>query len=479
MLQGSELHRRFGSLLMERALPKWRKTINLSSGNPLSRPFSPALAAAKASMDDYQLSIYGNPYGSPLVRESLIHFCDFANAAPSQGGFSSDNILLGAGSTHLYSCALEALAQRAKTEQSGKKPVLLMTSPTYGLFSLHPEPFDFDTETVELKKEHGWSLDSDDLEKKIREINASADRKVIAFYRVNPHNPLGVVQGYEETKKISQVLKRNDVFGIDDAAYYGQELAEQAVPLTHFDLDNAVTLYSLSKTYCMPQIRGGFMVGSKTIVEETAHAVLRTIQSVPRTAEAALQATFCKEAKWERESYAQENNAEYKRRFNVLNAVMNGMAAINDNVGMEERRSIQDTIERVFANRRHVEQILSQGIEGVEVINPNLSSGYFAVLKFDGLEESYYGTQPIVNTFQLAAACIDEGNTLALPMQSALASNQDHGHLRVTFGVTPDSIVKGLRGIFYAKQALCEKPNPELQRQLDAQGLALNDAFDF
>lgn len=472
---GHKLHRTFIDSIMMRFYnnaSKGRRT-NLSSGNPAFEPFRPAITAAQEEMENFRIRIYGNPGSNAVVCKALLPYCEDNGLTPNNGGLNQKNILTGMGITHLYACTIEALAKKATVENPGKTPVLLMTSPTYGLFATQPEPFGFDIETVPLREEENWQTNADLMNNRIQEINASGDRFVSAFYRVNPHNPLGTVEGHATTEQIARVLRKHNVFGIDDLAYLGQENRGEVVPLAHFDFDNNVTLMGISKTFCMPGLRGGFMCGPKDMISAASEAALRTTQSTSITTDAALAASFGEKYAEEREQYIAANKQGYLQRFDVLKALINGIDSIPEVDGTRVQE-IEDLAKQVFANKQDTEDVLNNGVEGIEIVNGNMDAGYFAVLKVQDHESLYYGTDKLRDSFHISAACIDQGRVLTLPMASALAGDNLAGAVRVTFGLTEKNIVKGVKGLYQAMHALTEKPDPILQDKLAKNGLLLN-----
>lgn len=473
---GYDLYNAFNSLLMNRFYERSGKGVNLSSGNPLLTPFSPAVEAAKKSMDDYLLSLYGSPRGEINTRKILMGFSKSMGLAEDNEGLNENNIIPGLGITHLYTSVLEVLANKARVDNPGKTPVILMSSPTYGLFSIQPESFDFKVDTFELKKEDGWQIDPDVLEEKIKSINKSENRCVCAFYRVNPSNPMGVVESETTTEAIAKLLKANNVFAIDDMAYHGQEYKKDAVPLAKYSFDNAVSLFSLSKTYCMANLRAGFMCGPEDIIGEARDITLRVVQSVPRPAEAALSSTFCNENRAAREKYVSANKAIYLERYRLLKALINGV----DNVeGLSRARQseIVNMTKAVFADLGDSRDILENGVRGVNIVNDEPGAGYFSVLDWERGTDLYYGTTKISNSFQLAAVLVDQGKVLSLPMASAMANEHLPTSVRVTFGVSEKAIIKGVKGLYYAGRSLTSSPDYALQDKLHTNGLSLGARF--
>lgn len=204
---------------------------------------------------------------------------------------------------------------------------------------------------------------------------------------------------------------------------------------------------------------------------------MRGIQSVPLPAQRALMETFRLESEAERRAYIENNMEGYKLRHQLLQAVVNGIETI-PSLSQENRGAIEAILGRIFSNRPMMDRLLAEGIPDVSIVNPDLQSGYFSMLRFDNFRGLHYGTLPLDNTFQLAAALVDQGKILTLPAMSALGEKEVPGGVRVTFGKPSlEQLARGLKGLVAARQALTEKPNPVLQDQLARDGLILGEAF--
>ena len=472
---GVELYNQFNTLLGQRFFETGRKKgINFSSGNPYFSPFEPAMTAAYDALASHRMNIYSNPAGNPKVRESVLPFCKQLSLSPKETELSSKNIILGAGITHMHSCIMDMIARDQANDN--KKPVILMTAPTYGLFSIQPEAYGIEVDTVPIFEKDSWITNPKILDAKIREINSTSDKKVKAFYRINPHNPTGQVEGSEVTKAVSNVLRKNKVMGVDDMAYWGQEYKDAAVPLAQYDFDNSITMFSLSKTFCAPNLRAGFLCASEETVNKISLGVLSTLQAVPLTAEMAVQASFGNDNVEERTAYIQKNNERYYEKFQLLRLLINGRNGAHDMPESKVGEYIE-LIKTTVGNKIIVDDILENGVPSVTILNEDLMSGYFAVLRFNEVGSIYYGQEKVVNAFQMAAACVDQGRVLTLPLRSSLAEEQLKDCVRVTVSMRDEKLIKGVVGIYKTLQTLTYSPNESLQADLESKGRALTPDF--
>lgn len=461
------------AVLQREVRSKNKGHINLSSGNPLNNPFSPSVNAARQSLEHHLVSTYLGPCGIDEIRTSLLTFCETLGLVPSDQRLTKDYLLPGMGSTHLYACVIEILAKKSRADNSGKTPVLLMPVPTYGLFLTQPNVFDFEIETLPLKEENDWQSNPHELEDLIRKINNSSDRFVAAYYRANPSNPMGSIDGSEVTKKISNILEQNNVFFIDDLAYFGLDDQKKDIGiLAKYNFDHGVTLFSLSKAFCLPGLRSGFMCGPKWIVSEIAKIVERTIYSFSLPSAAALAAAFAEKNRPSRESYFNINHLEYQKRLQLLKVLVDGMGTTHG-VTPARQREIETLVCKVFANRNEANDILKNGIPQIELVNCDMAAGYFAVLGLRELQTLHYGTQRLTDSFQLAAAIVMQQNILTLPMSATLAEGPLGQGIRVSFGLSEERIVRGMRGIYRVLKQLTDEPDHDMQKQLEAQGVLI------
>jgi len=452
---GNEAYAKFSELLSDKFKKYAKRGINMSSGNPSFEPFMPAIEAAqRALFDTRSMKQYHSSEGIGYIRRSVLNFCKENHIADKSSPIDEGNIITGIGVTHLYSVMIEILANKAKKEHPNKTPVLLMTAPTYGIFALQPEALGFRVETIPLREEDAWRTNPEILQNRIKEINNSDDYYVSAFYRINPSNPMGSVEGHDLTKSIANILKTNNVFGIDDLAYLGQENTGTVYSLTNFDADNNVSMLSLSKTFCMPDLRAGFMYGSKEIINKASDIIMRTLQAVPTVSANALIASFGDDFKSERAEYIQRNIKGYQHKYKILEAMIYGLEAIDS----ETAEVLEPAIISTFGDRHLSANVIKNGIENVDIINRNPESGYFAVLRFNDVGKSYYDNNLIESSFNVASACLNEGKTLILPMSSALSENSLYNSARVTFGLSDEKIIKGCKGIYQALRNFTNKP---------------------
>lgn len=473
---GRELTRAFDERLLARyyETSKQGSRQNLSNGDPLSTPFEPIRRGIAKVMRGPEMALYTRGGGPKAYRDKVLPYCEDMNISPSGTTLSHENITFGVGSTHLYSTVLRILADKAVQTHPGKKPVLLMPAPTYGIFTMQPADNGFDIETFELQEKNGWQIEPSVLARRIREINAEEGRFVAALYHANPHNPSGAVADGEKTQQISRVLKKNNVFAIDDMAYAGIEHATKAVPLASHDFENSVTLFTLSKAYCLPRARSAVACGPQWLIEEIDSHIDRSMISLPASVFAAAAECFSQEHKAEREEqYLPLNSEIYQQHYQVMKAMIDGVDNV-DGLTKARRLEIIEAATKAYGSRPAALQAL-KGTQHLRIMNDNPQAGYFAMVQVRGIDDLFYGTERLGNSFQLATAAIDVGKVLTLPMKLTLAGDSCRDGLRLSFGgMHEKTVVKGLKGLIDTIETLPHKPDAVQQEALEKSGKALS-----
>ncbi len=478
---GLELTGAFDLLLQQRYYDTGRQgpRRNLSNGDPLTKPFAPLAGAVRDAMLDSKISLYSRGGGPKQFRDEIIPYAEELGISPVARPLTHENISFGIGSTHLYTMVLQTLSARNAKENPGKKPVLLMPSPTYGIFTTQPVELGYDIETFPLREEKGWQIEPDAMSRRIAEINAEGGRHVVALYHANPHNPSGAVAGGAQGQQVSRVLKKHGVFAIDDMAYAGIEHKDKAVPLAAHDFENGVTLLTLSKAYCMPRARAGVMVGPSWMVEAIDHQISVNMISLPAGVFAAAAACFSMKNKVEREEiYLPVNSEKYMEHYQIIKAMIGGLDSVGD-LPKKRDDAIIKAVREAYGDAANAKKVLTEGIPQLHIMNDVPASGYFAMLKVTSLDEMFYGTRRMSNSFQFAAAAIDVGKVLTLPLNFTLAGDNCPDGFRISFGgMQEKNLARGIKGLADTIDQLPRKANKAQQAELEKAGRALDSRFD-
>jgi aspartate/methionine/tyrosine aminotransferase len=474
-MTGRAVARAFNDLLFQRAC-NTKDRINLSSGNPSFAPFAPAVTAMEKTARRSDNQIYASGAGYRRERDKLVPFCNDIGLRPDGYDLTPDNIVFGMGATHLYYTALIILQQKFCEEHRAVKPVILMSAPSYGLFTTQPESLGYDIETFPLRPENGWQVEPDIAENRIRAIEADGSRKVCALYNINPHNPTGTVTPAPVTEKLAKMLKSRNIWAIDDMAYYGLEYDAVPTPLATHHFDKTITLLSTSKAFGLPRVRAAFACGHADMMTAINDHIGMQMISLPSTVAPVLDACYGPEHRAAAQDYLEKNRTGYMVGRNLVHSFIYGLqgTALKD----DEVSTLYKILREAFGNKKEADRILRDGTPELRLANVRMDSGYFAMLQIGGLDNYFYGTTRLKNTFQFAAAAVDMTSTLTLPL-SCSVTNAHPDMLRATFGgMSPRRMVRGLQNLVDTLRALPTSPDVSQQNDLQSRGLALDHRFE-
>jgi len=465
--------RAFRDLLFHRLKQRSGRTVNLSSGNPAFEPYNPAVIAVGKAVLGRDVTLYKSKYGDQMILRDIIPFFEDMGIQPENESLCTDNLIPGLGITNLHNCLMEKIADDTRQQHPDKKPVILMTAPSYGLFTTQPEHEGIEIETVPLSAEHGYQLQADDLSETINKINSSGTHKVVAYYNINPHNPLGTVMEQDNARQIAGVIQQTDILAIDDMAYWGMEYGgHKAFPLAAIPgmFERTVTFVGLSKPFCVPDLRSAVACAPKQYVNAMGEIIDRHISSVPTTSQIPLRKVLTTDPDKveERQSYLDRNKRRYLKKSLLMKSLIMGADSVD--CTPEQRQSILEEATKALGNRPEAMSLLSSGVEGLSILNPDLAAGYFHVLKFE-VDGQYYGNTQINNSFQFAAALVDQGKTLVLPSFCCLSEESEPMTARATFGTSNQQIVRAVHGMKQTIKKLSATPSKTVESELAAYSL--------
>lgn len=460
----------FYSELLDRLRKKSGKAINGSNGNPGERQYPPiSEAVGRAVFDGRSMSIYRNAAGDKQHMQPVADYFTELGVVSPQGKLTIDNIAPGYGVTNLYSLILPKIKKDSLRKYPDKQPVILMTSPCYGLYTVQPEDCELPIVSVPLREENGWRLQAADVEKVIHDTEASG-RRVAAFYNMNPHNPTGAVLRADEMQKLAHVFKKHNVFVIDDMIYHGTEQgAAQAKPFASIPgmFEQSITLFGLSKAFCTPSIRAAAACGRTEDIDYLKSRNSALLGSIGTPTQVALSAALSndKSNKGERTDYLRRNNENYIAKKKLLRVLIEGSNAVP--ISADEKTEYAGLIQKYMGVvKKEAERIIENGITGVRLAN-DPESGYFALIDFSGLKDKYCGQVPLANSTVIAAALADIGKTMVLPSGYMMAGKEYPMMARISFAMEPEHIVRMVRGIRQTVEKFTDSPNSAVAFSLE------------
>lgn len=242
-------------------------TENIFSKSVLEKPETKRASRSNATLDINKLVRMGwneNPYGmSPKALEANItaakkgnfyqdFWCkDMKKAIARLNGISTDNLLVGAGSSPLIEICGQAFLNPDDE---------VLMCPTFAAFIDMAEIRLGNIKTVPLCEDMSYNLDG---------LAEAVDEKTKMIVVCNPNNPTG---GYVSYDKIVEFVKKvpKDIVILFDEAYIEFATApdcKSAMPLVFEMPDRPIlVMRTFSKYYGMAGVRAGYIVANEDIV---------------------------------------------------------------------------------------------------------------------------------------------------------------------------------------------------------------------
>ena len=327
------------------------KDTDLGTGNPLNyKPFPLCIKNMQECLDNENLYSYPYTEGDDRIRKQLLDYIEqegFINNHPypypdiDSKGLSVHNITFMPSTSMIFNIIVNIISRPGD--------ILLVTGPNYGLFTIRAERAGAEVDIFPLEKEDNFLVNPDKLAKRIDELNESLQKvynrrkgyvpRVVAFLNANPNNPTGKVMGEKDIElltKIGEVCSSRGVFIIDDLVYrdisYDKNNIAKPIATIPGMFRNTISLFGLSKSYGLAAVRAGFVVADEIIIREVINRIFQEIDSSPSITGYALSGAFnsSKERNKEYDKYFPPLREEYKYRYELLKALVEGIDSVNN-----------------------------------------------------------------------------------------------------------------------------------------------------
>ncbi|SFB17423.1 hypothetical protein SAMN03159496_02143 [Rhizobium sp. NFR07] len=218
-----------------------------------------------------------------------------------------------AANTHITSGCNQAFVCAAMTV-AGPGNTVLMTEPFYFNHETTLAMMGIRTDFVPCKAEAGFLPE-------VSEIEAAITPDVKALALVSPNNPTGAIYPPALLESIFKLCRKKGIWLILDETY--RDFLPEAGQRPHglFGLDGwedtLISLYSFSKSFCIPGHRLGAITASEAVIGQVAKIMDNLQICAPRAAQAAVATALPLLADWR-----EENRQEIGRRAEALKAVM-------------------------------------------------------------------------------------------------------------------------------------------------------------
>lgn len=130
-----------------------------------------------------------------------------------------------------------------------------------------------------LSERRGWAPSQADVE-----WLASRVDLVIVNY---PNNPTGAVIDRARARTIVDTARDRGVVVVSDEAYRDLAFDGSRLVMAELESEGVASVYSFSKTFAVPGLRVGYVVGDPSLVAEVRRFIAATYTGVPRFAQAA------------------------------------------------------------------------------------------------------------------------------------------------------------------------------------------------
>lgn len=387
------------------------------------------------------------------------------NADVNENSLSQDNVIFTSATTQAFDLILRLICRQ--------NDIVLMTAPNYGLFSFMPERIGARVELISLKEKNDWLINPKDLAKRIDILNhkhavlhgdkPGSPPRVSAFLNMNPHNPLGKVMGNEHIALLSQIgniCLQKGVFVIDDLVYRDLTFNRDnlAVPLSSITgmFKNTISLFSLSKAYGMAGIRAGAVVADERIIRGLRNSIFQSLDSISTLQVAAMAGAFNVSTSRNKayDDYFSTVIPEYKYRYNLVKALVDGIESIDDE--KQQVEIMKDVLN--YAGYEKAKTLL-QGINGVCMANgTSPEAGFFAMLDFSSLKNKYYYGLKITDEKKLMQFFYCDNNIKFIFGESISWPNKKQFVGRITYALTRDELIKSMSKIKESVENLKDMP---------------------
>ncbi|MBT9370609.1 aminotransferase [Rhizobium sp. CSW-27] len=248
---------------------------------------------------------YGPIEGERKLRDAYAAHVSQIYGAP----LAAENIHVTSGCNQAFICAVMAVA--------GAGDTVLMTEPYYFNHETTLAMLGIGTRFVACRAEDGFLPT-------VEGVAAALDAGVKALALVSPNNPTGAVYPPDLLAAIADLCRDRGVWLILDETYRDFLPSGKAAPHDLFRRqgweDFIVSLYSFSKSFCIPGHRLGAITAGPAFIAQVAKIMDNLQICAPRAAQAAVEQALPVLAGWR-----EENRLEILKRAEALREVMAGL----------------------------------------------------------------------------------------------------------------------------------------------------------
>lgn len=232
-------------------LERWQSIWENQVGLNLSESGVHPLTVEELVTDKGELQrVLQQPLGYPQTNGSELLRSRVAELYP---GATSQNVLMTSGCSEANFVAIWGLVE------PGDEVVFM--KPNYMQIEGVAEAIGATVVPIWLREKSGWQIDISELRKAI-----SPRTKMIAI--CNPNNPTGAVMSKEGMKAVCECAAQVGAWILSDEVYRGAELDGEMSPTLWGRYDRVLCNAGLSKSYSLPGLRTGWIVGPAETVDK-------------------------------------------------------------------------------------------------------------------------------------------------------------------------------------------------------------------
>ena len=247
--------------------------IDLSQAVPGYPPHADLLSRLAEAAGTQAAAKYGDIYGDEGLRQAL----STEISARFRGKVTADNIAITSGCNQAFVLAIMALAKAGDN--------VLLPAPWYFNHQMTLQMLGVEPRALPATAANGFVPD-------VTEAERLLDGKTRAIVLVTPNNPTGAIYPPATIAAFAALCRRKNIWLIVDETYRDFLAADYGSPHTLFSdgawSENVLSLYSFSKSYCIPGHRVGAIIGGRGILDEIGKVIDCVQICAPRAAQTAL-----------------------------------------------------------------------------------------------------------------------------------------------------------------------------------------------
>ncbi|WP_137136828.1 aminotransferase [Rhizobium sp. FKY42] len=280
--------------------------IDLSQAVPGYPPHPKMLELLGEAASSRASTGYGAIEGDRILRDAYAAHVSEAYGAP----LTAQNVHITSGCNQAFICTVMAVA--------GAGDTVLMTNPYYFNHQTTLAMLGITTKLVECHPARGFLPTIEDIQRRI-------DQGVKALAIVSPNNPTGAIYPPDLLGAIADLCHSNGLWLILDETYRDFLPAAGVAPHGLFARqdwqDTIVSLYSFSKSFCIPGHRLGAITAGPAFIAQVTKIMDNLQICAPRAAQTAVAQALPLLSDWR-----EENRQKILRRAQALDEVMRGVS---------------------------------------------------------------------------------------------------------------------------------------------------------